>query len=37
MVSQIQFVCSDMWKAFLTVLGAEVKQAMHVLDRFHIV
>jgi len=36
-VSQIQFVCSDMWKAFLTVLGAEVKQAMHVLDRFHIV
>jgi len=36
-VSQIQFVCSDMWKAFLTVLGTEVKQALHVLDRFHIV
>ena len=36
-VKQIRFVCSDMWKAYLTVLASEVKQAIHVLDRFHIV
>ena len=36
-VNNIRFVCSDMWKAYLTVLASDVKQAMHVLDRFHIV
>ena len=35
-VPGIRFVCSDMWKPYLQVLVAEVGQALHVLDRFHI-
>lgn len=35
-LSGIQFVCSDMWRPYLTVLRAEVGQALHILDRFHI-
>jgi len=33
----LQFVCSDMWKAYLQVLARRAKQATHVLDRYHIV
>ena len=36
LVQGIRFVCSDMWKPYLRVLAAEVGQALHVLDRFHI-
>src|SRR5271154_138244 len=32
----IRFVCSDMWKAFLKVIKKKVPNALHVLDRFHI-
>ena len=32
----IRFVCSDMWRAYLTVIAEQLKQAVHVLDRFHI-
>jgi len=32
----IRFVCSDMWQAYLKVIAEQVKQAVHVLDRFHI-
>lgn len=32
----IQYVCSDMWKAYLTVIAGAIPQALHVLDRFHI-
>ena len=32
----IQFVASDMWKAFLTVVRERAKNAVHILDRFHI-
>lgn len=32
----LQFVCSDMWKAYLTVIAEKAGQAVHVLDRFHI-
>lgn len=35
-VSQLRFVCSDMWRAYLKVIAAKVPQALHVLDRFHI-
>ena len=35
-VQGLRFVCSDMWKPYLKVLAAEVGQALHVLDRFHI-
>lgn len=33
---QVQFVCSDMWKAYLNVIGRRLPQAVHVLDRFHV-
>ena len=32
----IRFVCSDMWKPYLKVVREELGQAVHVLDRFHI-
>jgi transposase len=34
--SAIRYLCSDMWKPYLNVLGQEVSGAIHVLDRFHI-
>jgi transposase len=35
-IKGLRFVCSDMWKPYLQVLAAQVDQALHVLDRFHI-
>jgi transposase len=35
--SNIEFVCSDMWKPYLKVIREKCSQALHVLDRFHIV
>ena len=32
----IRFVCSDMWKPYLNVVREEIGQAVHVLDRFHL-
>jgi transposase len=32
----IRFVCSDMWQRYLKVVAEQVPQALHVLDRFHI-
>jgi transposase len=32
----IRFVASDMWKAFLKVVRARCGDALHVLDRFHV-
>ena len=32
----LRFVCSDMWKPYLKVIAKKAKQAIHVLDRFHI-
>jgi len=34
---QIEYVCSDMWKPYLKVIKKKVPQALHILDRFHIV
>jgi transposase len=34
--ASIRFVCSDMWKAFLKVAKKKAPNALHVLDRFHI-
>lgn len=34
--SGVQFVCSDMWKPYLKVIGEQLGTAVHVLDRFHI-
>ena len=33
----IDFVCSDMWRAYITVIAKRFSNAVHVLDRFHIV
>ena len=33
---QVRFVCSDMWQAYLTVIAERASQAVHVLDRFHV-
>jgi transposase len=32
----IRFVCSDMWQPYLNVIAEQLKEAVHVLDRFHI-
>ena len=32
----IRFVCSHMWQPYLKVMAHEIEQAVHVLDRFHI-
>lgn len=33
----LEFVCSDMWQPYLKVLAARAAQAIHILDRYHIV
>ena len=35
--SRIEFVCSDMWQPYLRVIRERCSQALHILDRFHIV
>src|SRR5438270_4418774 len=35
--SQIVFVCSDMWEPYLKVIRDKCSEALHILDRFHIV
>jgi transposase len=35
--TQIEFVCSDMWQPYLNVIAERCSQAVHILDRFHIV
>jgi transposase len=32
----LKFVCSDMWQPYLKVIAKKARQAVHVLDRFHI-
>ncbi len=34
--AKLQFVCSDMWQAYLKVIAKKAPQAIHVLDRFHV-
>ena len=34
---QLEYVCSDMWKPYLKVIAKKAPQALHILDRFHIV
>ena len=33
----IRYVCSDMWRAYLKVIAKKLPQAVHILDRYHIV
>ncbi len=32
----LAFVCSDMWRPYLTVVAKKAGHALHILDRFHI-
>jgi transposase len=32
----LRFICSDMWQPYLSVIAQQACQAIHVLDRFHI-
>jgi transposase len=33
---KIKWVCSDMWKAYLNVIGQYCTNALNILDRFHV-
>ncbi len=35
--SKIVFVCSDMWEPYLKLIRKNYSEALHILDRFHIV
>jgi transposase len=32
----VKYVCSDMWKPYLNVIAEKLGQAVHILDRFHV-
>lgn len=34
---KLEFICSDLWKPYLKVIARKAGQAVHVLDRFHLV
>ena len=36
-ISKIAFVCSDMWEPYLKLIRERCSEALHILDRFHIV
>ena len=33
----IRYVCSDMWRGYLSAIKKRLPEALHILDRFHIV
>lgn len=35
-VKSLQFVCTDMWRPYLNVIAEKVENAVHILDRFHV-
>ncbi len=34
--ARLEFICSDMWKAYLKVIAKKASHAVHILDRFHV-
>ena len=34
--AKLQFICSDMWQAYLKVIAKKAPGAIHILDRFHV-
>lgn len=34
---RLEYICSDMWKPYLKVIAKKAWQAIHILDRFHLV
>ncbi len=37
LTSKIVFICSDMWEPYLKLVREKCAEALHILDRFHIV
>ena len=37
LAEKIDFVCSDMWPAYLELIAKHCNQALNILDRFHVV
>lgn len=37
LAAKIEFVCSDMWKPYLQLIGQHCPNALNILDRFHVV
>lgn len=37
LAEKIEFVCSDMWKPYLTLIERHCTNALNILDRFHVV
>jgi transposase len=35
--ASIRYVCSDMWKPYLKVMRKKLSEAVHILDRYHLV
>jgi transposase len=33
---RLQFICSDMWRPYLSIIRQKAGHAVHVLDRFHV-
>ena len=36
-IGGLRYICSDMWQPYLKVMAQKAGQALHILDRFHIV
>lgn len=34
--AEVDFICSDMWRPYLEVIAQRAENAVHILDRFHI-
>jgi len=34
--ARLRFICTDLWKPYLKVIARKAAQALHVLDRFHV-
>lgn len=32
----LEFVCSDMWRAYVTTIRERASEALHILDRYHV-
>lgn len=35
-LSGLKFICTDMWRHYLTVIAEQAADAVHILDRFHV-
>lgn len=35
-IARLRFVCSDMWKPYLRIVAEVAGQAVHIIDRFHV-